>query len=91
MPWTRSLQPHQRSRITITALVTFITVRYGALAAGMMQGSFFALFTAPDLLGAGWATALAPVALAALIATAVWAFRVALGGQSPFSASLLDE
>jgi hypothetical protein len=32
---------------------------------------------------------LVPIAL--VVALAVWAFSTSLGGQSPFSASLLDE
>jgi hypothetical protein len=77
--------------IVIAALVTFIIVRYGVLAIAVTQASFFAMIGAPDLIGAGSIATFAPVALIAIVATAIWAFRVSLGGQSPFSASLLDE
>ena len=77
--------------IAVSALVTFITVRYGLLAIAVTQASFFAIISAPDLIGGGSIATFAPVALIAVLAMAIWAFRVSLGGQSPFNASLLDE
>jgi Protein kinase domain len=79
------------SYVVIAMLLTFITLRYGLLAFCVAQATFFALFQAPLLPGAGWATAVAPVTLAAVLALAVWAFRTSLGGQAMFSAALLDE
>jgi len=79
------------SYVAIAALFTFVTARYGALAVVVMQGTFLALYFAPLLAGGGWATAISPMSLVAVIALAIWAFFVSLGGQSPFSAALLDD
>ncbi|HEX8412050.1 MAG TPA: serine/threonine-protein kinase [Thermoanaerobaculia bacterium] len=79
------------SFLGIAALLTFVTVRYGALAVVVTQGTFLALFHEPLLAGGGWATAISPISLVAVTALAIWAFFVSLGGQSPFSAALLDD
>ena len=77
--------------VVIALMLAFLTLRYGPVALGVTQGTFFALLGAPLLPGAGWATASAPVTIAAVIALALWAFHTSLGGQPMFSASLLDE
>jgi hypothetical protein len=78
------------STVLITLMVVFITARYGLLAIAASQGTFFATFHYPYYGAGGWqATNLIP--LLAILAFATWAFRNSLGGQSPFSASLLDE
>jgi hypothetical protein len=79
------------SYVAITALLSFISLRYGLVALTVTQATFFALFRAPLLPGAAWATATAPVTLAVVIALALWAFHTSLGGQPMFSAALLDE
>ncbi|HEX8617450.1 MAG TPA: serine/threonine-protein kinase [Thermoanaerobaculia bacterium] len=79
------------SYVVIAGLLSFITVRYGLVALSVAQATFFALFMSPLLPGAGWATATAPVALAVVVALALWAFHTSLGGQPMFSATLLDD
>jgi serine/threonine-protein kinase len=79
------------SYVAIAVLLTFITLRYGLVALVVTQATFFALFGAPLLPGAGWATASAPLTLAAVIVLAVWAFHTSLGGQPMFSPALLDD
>jgi hypothetical protein len=75
----------------IAILLTFVMLRYGLVALVVTQATFFSVLTAPLLPGPGWATATAPVALAAVTALALWAFHTSLGGQSMFSPALLDE
>jgi serine/threonine-protein kinase len=79
------------SYVAIAVLQTFVMLRYGLVSLCVMQATLFALFIAPLLPGAGWATASAPVTLAVMIALALWAFRTSLGGQPMFSSALLDE
>jgi serine/threonine-protein kinase len=79
------------SYLVIALMLAFLALRYGPVALVVTQGTFFAFLSAPLLPGAGWATATAPVTLAAVIALALWAFHTSLGGQPMFSASLLDE
>ncbi|HVE71450.1 MAG TPA: serine/threonine-protein kinase [Thermoanaerobaculia bacterium] len=79
------------SYVVIALVMAFLLLRYGPVALVVAYGTFFALIGAPLLPGAGWATASAPVTLAALIALSLWAFHTSLGGQKIFSSSLLDE
>lgn len=79
------------SYLAIASLLAFVMLRYGLVAITVTQATFFALFRAPLLPGAGWATATAPVTLATVIALALWAFHTSLGGQPMFSSKLLDE
>lgn len=79
------------SYVAIAVLLSFLTLRYGLVALCVTQATFVALFAAPLLPGAGWATAAAPVTLAVVIPLALWAFHTSLGGQPMFSAALLDE
>jgi serine/threonine-protein kinase len=79
------------SYVVIAAMLSFIAVRYGLVALSVAQGTLFALFMSPLLPGAGWATAISPVTLVAVIALALWAFHTSLGGQPMFNAALLDE
>jgi hypothetical protein len=79
------------SYLAVAVLLTFIAVRYGVLAFAVAQGTCMSLLHAPLLAGAGWATAISPLSLVAIAALTLWAFYISLGGQSPFSAALLDE
>jgi hypothetical protein len=75
----------------VAALITFVTVRYGLLAVAILQGvAFLVQFTAPPI-GPYWLMTYGLVPIVVVIALALWGFVVALGGQSPFNASLLDE
>ena len=76
--------------VVVALVLSFITVRYGLLAIGVTQATFFLLLDIQQL-GAPWLTLTNAVPVVTLLALAVWAFRVALAGQPAFSASLLDE
>jgi hypothetical protein len=77
--------------IAISALQTFILVRWGALAIGVFQSTFLLIFNAPFAPGASWVTPVAAIPLLAVAALAIWAFMTSLGGHSPFNTALLDE
>ena len=77
--------------IAAAALWVFVTVRYGLLTVIAMQATYAALAQLPFASGAAWATTLIAVPVIAVIALAVWAFRLSLGGQTVLSAKLLDE
>jgi hypothetical protein len=76
--------------MVVAALIAFVTVRWGLLAIGVAQATFFLLIDVQQT-GAPWLTLANAVPIACVIAVAIWAFRVALAGQPAFSASLLDE
>ncbi len=74
----------------VAALVAYVTVRYGLLTIAVAQATFLAVFHNQLFTTASWSSIqLLPIAF--VLAAAVWAFHTSLGGQSPFSASLLDE
>ncbi|MEO8381463.1 MAG: serine/threonine-protein kinase [Acidobacteriota bacterium] len=75
--------------IAITVMIVFVTARYGLLAIAMTQATFHTVFHFPFYTVGGW-QAVNLIPLLALVAAALWSFRTSLGGQSPFSASLLD-
>ncbi|HEY0155825.1 MAG TPA: serine/threonine-protein kinase [Thermoanaerobaculia bacterium] len=76
--------------MAVAAVISFVTVRYGLLAIGMTQASFFLLLDVKQT-GAPWLTLANAVPIVTVIALAIWAFHVSLAGQPAFSASLLDE
>ncbi|HYH05494.1 MAG TPA: protein kinase [Thermoanaerobaculia bacterium] len=77
--------------VVVAALIAFVTVRFGLLAVAVLQGvAFLVQVTAPPF-GPDWLVAYGLVPVAIVVVMAVWAFVVSLGGQSPFSGSLLDE
>jgi len=74
----------------ITVMLIFVVARYGLLAIAVAQATFHAMFQFPFFGAGGWeASHLIPIA--AVVALALWAFWISLGGQSPFTASLLDD
>jgi Protein kinase domain len=74
----------------LAALIAFVTARYGLLAIAMTQASFHAVFQNQLFTTASWSSMqLLPVAV--VLVAAAWAFYTSLGGQSPFSAVLLDD
>lgn len=76
--------------VIVVVLITFATLRYGLLAAGLVQSVTLLLFAVKPA-GPAWILTSSAIVLLAFLALAIWAFRTSLGGQSPFSASLLDE
>jgi hypothetical protein len=77
--------------VLIAMLETFITVRYGLLAAAVFHTTFFLVLMPPFAPGTPWVTPLTLLPFVVLIAASAWAFLTSLGGQSPFNASLLDD
>ena len=75
----------------INALTMFVLARFGILAMAVMQTTFvFVFHYGAALDGTPYAaTALFPIVVVS--AVALWAFRTALGGQSPWSPALLDD
>ncbi|HYI13278.1 MAG TPA: serine/threonine-protein kinase [Thermoanaerobaculia bacterium] len=72
------------------AVISWVVVRYGLLATAANFAAWLMLSFMPYA-SAGWNTAPLVIVVTAVVALAVWAFYTSLGGQSPFSASLLDE
>lgn len=70
--------------------MAWVTVRYGLLATAANYASWGMVFGLP-FIAASWATPALLIPFTAVAALAIWAFLTSLGGQSPFSASLLDE
>ena len=77
--------------IVISALYTLIPARFGLLAAVAMHATFGVVLFYPHPDAIAWYTPIGLVAIAVVLAVAVWAFRLSLGGQSAFSAKLLDD
>lgn len=74
----------------IAILIAFIASRFGLLATAVAQAVFLCVFHHPLFTAGSWQSIqVLPVAFVGL--AAVWAFYGSLGGQSPFSAALLDE
>ena len=74
----------------LAAVLTTILSRYGLLAFAVTQTVFGWLFFLPTV-PVRWALPLLAIPVVATVLLALWAFRTSLGGQSPFSAALLDE
>ncbi|HEX2122832.1 MAG TPA: serine/threonine-protein kinase [Thermoanaerobaculia bacterium] len=74
----------------VAALLAFIALRYGLLAYAVLQMTFLAIHygtaTSPS-----WLLMISAIPFAIVAALALWAFRTSLGGQSLFSAALLDD
>ncbi len=77
--------------VAIAALVILVSVRYGMLALIAMRATFTPLMDMPAANGAAWVTTLAAIPFLAVIALALWAFYVSLGGQSPWKMAAFDE
>jgi hypothetical protein len=76
--------------VLVAALLAVVTVRYGLLAVAVLQGVAFMLqFTAAPF-GPHWLMAYRRVPTLLVVALAIWAFVVSLGGQPAFNESLLD-
>jgi serine/threonine-protein kinase len=73
----------------LAAMFAFTAVRYGLLAVAVAQATFHCIYHYPLFAGQSWSSIqLLPIVL--VIAAMIWAFRVSLGGRSPFNARLLD-
>jgi serine/threonine-protein kinase len=73
----------------LAAMFAFTAVRYGLLTMVVAQVVFHCVYHYPLFAGPSWSSIqLLPLLL--VIAAMIWAFRVSLGGQSPFNARLLD-
>lgn len=70
----------------MSALLTFVVVRYGLLALMAFQATFTMLYALPAVTGVSWATPLIAIPFVVLAALALWAFRTSLGSTSPFGA-----
>jgi serine/threonine-protein kinase len=74
----------------VALMLAFIALRFGLLAYAVLQMTFIALYygmaTTPS-----WLLLHCAIPFAILAALALWAFRTSLGGQSLFSAGLLDD
>jgi serine/threonine-protein kinase len=77
--------------LIIAGVYTFVPARYGLLAAGAMHMAFLTLLVAPPPDVFAWHTARAVVPVLLVLALAIWAFFMALGGQRAFAANLLDD
>jgi serine/threonine-protein kinase len=73
-------------RAVMTALLTFVAVRYGLLALMAFEATFTMLYWVPALTGVSWAAPLIAIPFGVLAALALWAFRTSLGSTSPFGA-----
>ena len=76
--------------VTVAALETFVVVRYGLIALAVLQTTFFVIFYAYAETSS-WIAALTMIHVAAIVALALWAFRVSLGGQTLWHPDLLDD
>jgi hypothetical protein len=76
--------------VVIAALIAFITARYGLLSLVVAQWMFLMTFHGLLFTSASWQSIqLLPVVF--VLIAAGWAFYTSLGGQSPFSATLLED
>jgi serine/threonine-protein kinase len=74
----------------IALLLVYATARFGLLTMAVAQAVFHAIFGNQLFTTASWQSMqLLPVTVVLL--AALWAFYISLGGQSPFSAKLLDD
>jgi hypothetical protein len=74
----------------VASMLVFVTARFGLLAIAAAQATFHAVFHNQLFATASWSSIqILPVAF--VLVAAVWAFSTSLGGQSPFSAKLLDD
>jgi hypothetical protein len=74
----------------IAAMLVYVTARFGLLAIATAQAAFHAIFHNQLFTTESWGS-LQVLPVAFVLLTAAWAFYTSLGGQSPFSASLLDD
>ena len=74
----------------VAALCAFVAVRYGVIAFAAMQTTFFVLFQA-SAETSPWLVGLSIIPVVFIVALALWAFRVSLGGQTVWHPALLDE
>ncbi len=76
--------------VAVAALETFVVVRYGLIAFVAMGTTFLVIFFA-SAETSPWIAGLAMIHVAAIVALALWAFRVSLGGQTLWHPDLLDD
>jgi serine/threonine-protein kinase len=76
--------------VAVAALETFVVVRFGMIAFAAMNTTFFVIFFA-SAETSSWIAGLAVIHVAAIVALALWAFRVSLGGQTMWHPNLLDD
>jgi hypothetical protein len=78
--------------ITIAALTIFVAVRFGILALMFLQFTQVALANIPLTLDLSrWYASPSLILVGFLVALAVWAFRVSLGGKAAFGGATLEE
>ncbi len=76
--------------VAVAALETFVIVRYGLIAFATAFATFFVVFFA-SAETSSWIAGLAMIHVAIIVALTLWAFRVSLGGQTPWHPDLLDD
>jgi len=67
--------------VAVAAMLAFVVVRYGIVAFAATLTTFFVLFNA-SAETSPWLAGLSMIPVAFIVALALWAFRVSLGGQS---------
>ena len=78
--------------VAVTALLIFAAVRFGVLAFTVALFVYGLLVSAPLTLDLSrWYAARGLFFVALILALAIWAFRVSLGGKAAFAGSRLDE
>jgi serine/threonine-protein kinase len=78
--------------VVATAIVIcVILIRFGAVAMAVSQATFFLTFVTPAADNVSWAAPLVALPYVVVALAALWAFRVSLGGQSPWHPALLED
>ena len=77
--------------LPILAATVFTVVRYGVLATATAQFTFFTTYHHGMAYGGSWAFVASALPFLVITAISVYAFRVSLGSQSPWSPALLDD
>jgi hypothetical protein len=76
--------------VAVAALQTFVVVRYGLIAFAALNTTYFVLlFVSAET--SSWIAAPSMIHVAAIVALALWAFRVSLGGQTLWHPDLLED
>ncbi|HEX6159247.1 MAG TPA: hypothetical protein VF111_03715, partial [Thermoanaerobaculia bacterium] len=79
------------SALLVGAILTFVAARFGLLAFAVTQATFLMIFFSGAAVDGSWTTPLALIPAIFLLALAAFAFKTALGSQSAFSGSLLED
>jgi hypothetical protein len=91
LAWGAENVPLEAPGAIVMGLVMAIAVtRFGLLATAAFTAATLVLISFPLLLSSGWYAPYALLATGLLVGLAAWAFRVSLGGQPVFGASLED-